>query len=96
MPALQPELNRCSTCPLPARPAVWDSSIVLGKLFERQADAVAGKRCLDLSAGCGLPGLVLAKLGAGSVVATDLAPNLPLLRKNAEANGASGAGWRNV
>lgn len=65
---------------------------MLAKLFERQADAVAGKRCLDLSAGCGLPGLVLAKLGAGSVVATDLAPNLPLLRKNAEANGGSGLG----
>ncbi|PRW45633.1 hypothetical protein C2E21_5777 [Chlorella sorokiniana] len=68
---------------------VWDSSIVLAKLFERQAAAVQGKRCLDLSAGCGLPCLVLAKLGAGAVVATDLAPNLPLLRKNAEANGCA-------
>ncbi len=61
---------------------------MLAKFFERQAAAVAGKLCLDLSAGCGLPGLVLAKLGASSVVATDLEPNLPLLRKNAAANGA--------
>ena len=66
---------------------------MLAKLFERHASTVAGKRCLDLSAGCGLPGLVLAKLGAGAVVATDLAPNLPLLRKNSEANGAPEAGW---
>lgn len=63
---------------------------MLAKFFERQAAAVAGKRCLDLSAGCGLPGLVLAKLGAGAVVATDLQPNLPLLRKNAAANGGCG------
>lgn len=60
---------------------------MLAKFFERQAATIEGKRCLDLSAGCGLPGLVLSRLGAGAVVATDLAPNLPLLRKNAEANG---------
>lgn len=73
--------------PSHATAAVWDSSIVLAKFFERQAATIEGKRCLDLSAGCGLPGLVLSRLGAGAVVATDLASNLPLLRKNAEANG---------
>lgn len=72
--------NRC--------PAVWDSSIVLSKMLELHAPRFAGRRCLDLSAGCGLPGIVLAKLGA-EVTATDLAPNLPLLEKNAAANG----GW---
>ena len=67
--------------------AVWDSSIVLAKFIEAQgAPRFAGTRCLDLSAGCGLPGLVLAKLGA-AVTATDLAPNLPLLEKNSAANG---------
>lgn len=66
--------------------AVWDSSIVLAKLFERWPERVAGRRCLDLSAGCGLVGVTLAKLG-GEVTATDLEPNLPLLRKNFEANG---------
>lgn len=65
---------------------VWDSSIVLAKYFERHAGRYAGARCLDLSAGCGLPGLVLARLGA-RVTATDLSPNLPLLEKNAAANG---------
>jgi predicted nicotinamide N-methyase len=36
--------------------AVWDSSIVMAKYFERWADKYAGLRCLDLSAGCGLVG----------------------------------------
>lgn len=74
--------------------AVWDSSIVLAKLFERWPEQVAGARCLDLSAGCGLVGLALSKLGAAEVVATDLEPNLPLLRKNYEANGEpAGCPW---
>ncbi|KAL4419147.1 hypothetical protein ABPG77_002660 [Micractinium sp. CCAP 211/92] len=66
---------------------VWDSSIVLAKYFEKHPRRCAGRRCLDLSAGCGLPGLVLARLGAASVTATDLGPNLALLRKNSDANG---------
>lgn len=75
--------------PLPhPTPAVWDSAIVLAKYFELHASRYGpGTRALDLSAGCGLPGLVLCKLGA-EVTATDLRPNLPLLEKNAAANGA--------
>jgi predicted nicotinamide N-methyase len=65
---------------------VWDSSIVLAKYFELHSARYKAKRCLDLSAGCGLPGIVLSRLGA-QVTATDLAPNLPLLEKNAAANG---------
>lgn len=38
---------------------VWDSSIVLAKYFERWRGQYAGKRCLDLSAGCGLVGAAL-------------------------------------
>lgn len=66
--------------------AVWDSSIVLSKYFERHPQLVEGKRCLDLSAGCGLVGLVLCKLGS-DVVATDLKENLPLLQRNFNENG---------
>ncbi|KAG2436730.1 hypothetical protein HXX76_006254 [Chlamydomonas incerta] len=70
---------------------VWDSSIVVAKYLERHAAAlVRGRRLLDLSAGCGLPGLTAASLGAGCVLATDLPPNLPLLRRNAERNGLAG------
>ena len=38
------------------RCAVWDSSIVVAKFFERWGSRWAGKKCLDLSAGCGLVG----------------------------------------
>lgn len=41
---------------VPGAPAVWDSSIVMAKFFERWPALVQGKRCLDLSAGCGLVG----------------------------------------
>ena len=44
------------TCLPPQRCAVWDSSIVVAKYFERWGNRWAGKRCLDLSAGCGLVG----------------------------------------
>ncbi|KAK9830124.1 hypothetical protein WJX72_009898 [[Myrmecia] bisecta] len=66
---------------------VWDSSIVMAKYFERWAGEFRGKRCLDLSAGCGLVGIVLARLGA-DVTATDLGPNLTLLAANFAANAA--------
>lgn len=36
--------------------AVWDSSIVACRYLERHAELVKGRRCLDLSAGCGLAG----------------------------------------
>ncbi|CAM6099596.1 unnamed protein product [Calypogeia fissa] len=65
---------------------VWDSAIVLSKYIERSPTLVAGKRCLELGAGCGLPGIVSATLGAKTVVLTDLPDNLPLLRNNAAAN----------
>ncbi len=37
--------------------AVWDSSIVMARYFEIHAAQIRGKRCLDLSAGCGLVGV---------------------------------------
>ncbi|KAA6422578.1 MAG: methyltransferase 21A [Trebouxia sp. A1-2] len=64
---------------------IWDSSIVMSKYFERWDGRWVGKKCLDLSAGCGLVGIVLARLGA-DVVLTDLLPNLPLLADNCKAN----------
>ena len=35
---------------------MWDSAIVVAKYAERWADRYKGRRCLDLSAGCGLVG----------------------------------------
>lgn len=47
----------CCRCCCFLCPAVWDSSIVVAKYLEKLgAVALRGKRCLDLSAGCGLVG----------------------------------------
>ena len=71
---------------------VWDSSIVVARMIERRADTYKGLACCDLSAGCGLPACVLAaRTACAAVVATDLAPNLPLLRRNVERAAAAAA-----
>lgn len=89
--------GRCSSAPeleLEQRPfgpegfasTVWDSSIVLARMLEAlPPGSFAGKRCVELGAGCGLVGLVLCAAGA-DVVLTDLPCNLRLLRANARAN----------
>lgn len=71
----------------------WDSSIVLAKSVEKKN--FAGRACLDLSAGVGLVAAVLSTLSPppSRIVATDLPPNLPLLKDNLEAAaGVAGAG----
>ena len=42
---------------------------------------------MELGSGTGIAGLACAALGAAQVVLTDLAENLPLLRRNATRNG---------
>jgi len=65
---------------------VWDSAIVLARYLEVQGAAqYAGARCVELGAGTGLPGLVLAALGA-QVVLTDLPENVALLELNVARN----------
>jgi predicted nicotinamide N-methyase len=64
---------------------VWDSSIVLAKYVEKHQERFRGLRVCELGAGCGLVSAALVKAGAARVVATDLAPNLRLLRRNLEA-----------
>eukprot|EP00250_Pteridium_aquilinum_P004633 c14845_g1_i2 orf=118-843(+) len=68
---------------------VWDSAIVLSKYFERWPSKVNGKQCIELGAGCGLPGITAACLGASSVLLTDLSENLPLLKENIIKNNVS-------
>jgi predicted nicotinamide N-methyase len=53
--------------------AVWDSSIVVAKYLEKYLEklgqsALRGKRCLDLSAGCGLVGKAASHWSAGSTL----------------------------
>jgi len=73
---------------------VWDSSIVVSKMLERHPSLVRGRRCLDLSAGVGLVAAVMARVGAAHVAATDLGPNLGLLRENLSGANVAGAEGR--
>ena len=83
-------LQQAPFCPEGFASTVWDSSIVLARYLERESARFTGRRCIELGAGCGLPGLVLHAIGA-DVSLTDLAGNLPLLNQNARANTIAGA-----
>jgi predicted nicotinamide N-methyase len=73
---------------------VWDSSIVLAKAVEARAGEYAGKSIIDLSSGVGVVAAVAAAVvpRPARVVATDLAPNLPLLAANLRAAAAAAGG----
>ena len=75
---------------------MWDSSIVLAKYVEKHQERFRGLRVCELGAGCGLVSAALVKAGAARVVATDLAPNLRLLRQNLEATCGGDARERGV
>eukprot|EP00041_Stephanoeca_diplocostata_P021937 m.519351 g.519351 ORF g.519351 m.519351 type:complete len:286 (+) comp21944_c0_seq3:370-1227(+) len=64
---------------------LWDASYVLTRYLELHVGKVyfAGKKCLELGAGTGLPGIVAGMLGA-SVILTDVSEALPLLHKNCD------------
>lgn len=72
---------------------VWDSAIVLARMVEARAAAFEGLAMLDLSAGVGVVAAVAAAVvpHPARVVATDLAPNLPLLTANLQAAAAATA-----
>ena len=70
---------------------VWDSAIVLAKFVEKHQEKFRGVRVCELGAGCGLVSVAMLHAGAARVVATDLAPNLPLLRANVSGNAPEGA-----
>ncbi|KAG6543530.1 hypothetical protein Mapa_015024 [Marchantia paleacea] len=70
---------------------VWDSSLVFVKFLRNSKKGefsrakLAGKRVIELGAGCGLAGLGMALLGC-DVVVTDQIEVLPLLLRNVERN----------
>lgn len=67
--------------------AVWDGAYVLAAYLDSQPPGTfAGLRCVELGCGCGLLGLVLARLGAGAVYLTDKQQHLVGPRVNAAKN----------
>lgn len=66
---------------------VWNGAFKLCAFLEKERERlVQGKRVLELGAGCGLPGIVAATLGASAVVLTDQFTDLlePNVAVNAE------------
>ena len=70
---------------------VWDDAVLLARFLERKAARKPGcfekKSVLELGAGVGLPGLLLAKLGADVVVSDRDEHAKELLERNIRQNG---------
>ncbi|KAJ6714885.1 HEPATOCELLULAR CARCINOMA-ASSOCIATED ANTIGEN [Salix viminalis] len=65
---------------------IWDSALLLSRWLVASQLDLRNKSVIELGAGAGLPGLTAALLGASRVLLTDIAPLLPGLVKNVEAN----------
>jgi len=77
----------------------WEGELALAAFLAAQPrHRWQGATCVELGAGPGLAGLVVARMmrggggGAGRVVITDLAKVLPLIRENIALNGFSNGG----
>jgi predicted nicotinamide N-methyase len=67
--------------------AVWDGAYVLASYLDAQPPGTfTGLRCVELGCGCGLLGLVLARLGGAAVYLTDKPQLLTGPRVNAAKN----------
>jgi len=68
---------------------LWDAALVLGSYFANEqvfpGDYWHGKKVCEIGAGCGVTGIVVARLGA-DVVLTELEDELKLLQKNVDEN----------
>jgi predicted nicotinamide N-methyase len=70
---------------------VWDTCTLMCKLFESSPEIIRGKRILEVGAGTGLLGMVLAKLGAEHVILTDRNTLVPNIQKQLIDNGIESA-----
>lgn len=66
---------------------VWSAAVVMAEWMVQVPELWKDRTVVELGSGCGLLGILAAKLGAHSVHLSDLPPLLPLLRRNAAANG---------
>ncbi|MDX8477064.1 50S ribosomal protein L11 methyltransferase [Mesorhizobium sp. VK24D] len=68
----------------------WAGGAVLARYILDNPLTVAGRRVLDLGAGCGLVGIAAAKAGASEVIAAEIDRNgIVALGLNAAANGVA-------
>eukprot|EP01012_Entosiphon_sulcatum_P028294 TRINITY_DN3418_c0_g2_i1.p2 TRINITY_DN3418_c0_g2~~TRINITY_DN3418_c0_g2_i1.p2 ORF type:complete len:261 (-),score=24.08 TRINITY_DN3418_c0_g2_i1:7-789(-) len=75
---------------------VWDTAVLMSKMFEEWGTPWSGKKILELGSGTGLLGIVLAQLGA-RVTLTDRRQVLDCLTDNVFRNTDGTAdGWRQV
>lgn len=69
---------------------LWPCATVCAKYLERQskkyAKQIIGKRWIELGAGCGLTGQVVYRMGARTMILTDLASCVEHLHNNATRN----------
>ena len=66
---------------------VWEAGLLFARWLQVNAEVVKGRRVLELGAGTGLVSLLLERLGAERVVATDKEPLvMELLRRNVEGS----------
>lgn len=72
---------------LPYGVALWPAAIALAHDVASRADAVAGRRVLELGSGTGLPGIVAASLGARVVQTDRNGLVMSVCRRNGERNG---------
>ena len=73
---------------LPYGVVLWPAAIALAHDVAGRADALRGRRVLELGAGTGLPGIVAASLGARVVQTDRLELALAVCRRNGARNGA--------
>lgn len=65
---------------------MWSAGEVLSDYMAGHPELYRDATCLELGAGLGAVGLTMAVCGARRVLLTDVARQLPLLQRNAEAN----------
>jgi predicted nicotinamide N-methyase len=74
---------------------LWPSAVGLATHIVGRPELVAGKSTLEIGGGLGLPALVAASVGAGSVISTDyLQEAVDFAQKNAALNGIGGLSFR--
>jgi predicted nicotinamide N-methyase len=79
---------------LPYGVILWPAAIALAHDLTERADALRGKRVLELGAGTGLPGIVAASLGAHVVQTDKQEVALSVCRENGARNGVADIEYR--